>query len=470
VSTSSVPTFGTDGIRGAAGIDLTPEVALALGRAAGRVLGGPSIVVGADTRLSCPMLVSAFCAGAWSVGVDTIDLGVAPTPAVASVAAQLGLPAAMVSASHNPFTDNGIKLFARGGLKLRPEMEAEVQSLYLDLVNGGHRAVSAAGPPSDQSRDEQAIGRSRPPGDHLDRWVDDVAASLGPARRTGSTAGPLSDFPLSDFKVVIDCAHGAGYRLGPAVFNRLGVSLTVIGAEPTGTNINHGVGSTHPEALQKAVIDSGADMGFAFDGDADRVLAVDGDGGLVDGDRVLALLALDWASRGKLANNTVVVTVMTNLGFHRAMAEAGIAVTSTPVGDKHVLAALDDHGYSLGGEQSGHVICRELATTGDGVLTAVQLLDVVARSGKSFTELAASAMDTVPQILKNVKLSKRDPEAAAKIGSEVEAVEQQFGADGRVVVRPSGTEPLLRIMVEHVDPTVAEEAVERLAQTARQRL
>lgn len=444
----SGPTFGTDGIRGAAGIDLTPDVARALGRASGTVFGAPAMVVGADTRESCPELAAAFVEGAWSVGVDTINLGVVPTPAVAAVSAHLDVPAAMVSASHNPYTDNGIKLFAAGGLKLRPGSEQEVQDLYLQLLGDGQGLVQGAG--------ELQPGQSRPPGRHVDHWVETVVGSV--ARNLAAQLG--------DRRIVIDCAHGAAHQLGPAVFAELGLDFTAIGVDPDGVNINHGVGSTHPEALQKAVIDAGADIGFAFDGDADRVLAVDGDGGVVDGDRLLALLALDWFRRGRLASNTVVVTVMTNLGFHRAMEAAGIDVASTPVGDKHVLAALDDHGYSLGGEQSGHVICRQLATTGDGVLTAIQLLDVLSRSEVSFTDLAASVMDTVPQILRNVTLDRRDPAAADKIADEVAEVERSFGADGRVVVRPSGTEPLLRIMVEHLDPTVAEAAVDRLEAAA----
>ncbi len=452
MSKASVPTFGTDGIRGAAGRDLTPEVALALGRAAAEVLGGDTIVIGSDTRQSCPTLVSAFSAGAWSMGADTIDLGVVPTPTVAAVAAKLDLPAAMVSASHNPYSDNGIKLFGPGGLKLRAEAEAEVQGRYLTLVEGGHGAVSG--------NDPVPLGSQRPADGLADHWVDLVVGSVDPS---------LAD-RLAGRRLVIDCAHGAAHNLGPAVFERLGLDVTVIGAEPDGININSGVGSTHPEALQKAVVDSGADLGFAFDGDADRVLAVDGNGSLVDGDRLIALLALDWSARGRLAGNTVVVTVMTNLGFHRAMDAAGISVASTAVGDKHVLAALDDHGYSLGGEQSGHVICRQLASTGDGVLTAVQLLDVVARSPRSFAEEAASVMDTVPQILRNVRLERRNPEAAAVIADDVAAVEREFGADGRVVVRPSGTEPLLRIMVEHVEPAVAEQAVDRLESAALAKL
>ncbi len=452
MSTLSVPKFGTDGIRGVAGRDLTPEVALALGRAAAQVIGDSTIVIGADTRESCPMLVSAFTAGAWSMGVDTIDLGTVPTPTVAAVAAQLGFPAAMVSASHNPYSDNGIKLFGPGGLKLRADAETEVQDLYVKMVEGGH-AVSASDAPPSPGSAVDADGAA-------DRWVDLVVGSVDSSLAT----------KLAGRRIVIDCAHGASYLLGPRVFERLGLDVTVIGAEPDGSNINNGVGSTHPEALCKTVVDSGADLGFAFDGDADRVLAVDGNGCVVDGDRLLALLAVDWAARGQLASNTVVVTVMTNLGFHRAMAEVDISVVSTAVGDKHVLAALDDHGYSLGGEQSGHVICRRLATTGDGVLTAIQLLDVVSRSNVSFAEQAAAVMETVPQILRNVRLERRNPDAAAVIADDVVTVEQEFGSDGRVVVRPSGTEPLLRIMVEHLDSETAEEAVDRLESAALAKL
>ncbi len=386
------------------------------------------------------------------MGVDTLDLGVVPTPTVAAVAAQLGYPAAMVSASHNPYGDNGIKLFGPGGLKLRADAESDVQDLYVKMVEGGHAVGSSDAPPSP--------GAAKEAYNEANRWVEIVVGSVDPSLASR----------LNGRRVVIDCAHGASYRLAPIVFERLGLDVTVIGAEPDGVNINDGVGSTHPEALQKAVLETGADLGFAFDGDADRVLAVDGSGVVVDGDRLIGLLAVDWAARDQLASDTVVVTVMTNLGFHRAMADAGISVASTAVGDKHVLAALDDHGYSLGGEQSGHVICRKMATTGDGVLTAVQLLDVVSRSNRSFGEQAADVMETVPQILRNVRLERRNPDAAALIADDVAAVEQEFGADGRVVVRPSGTEPLLRIMVEHVDPQVAEQAVDRLESAALDKL
>lgn len=446
----STPTFGTDGVRGRANHELTPEVALALGRAAAELLDGDRFVVGTDTRQSCAMLQAGLAAGICATGLDVEILGVVPTPVVAWAAADRQAPGAMISASHNPFADNGIKLFAAGGLKLRDEVEAKIEARYLELMSASPSVFNdRLGP------DRVGVMTSS---HEPEEWMDHVLSTV-----TGGSGGDKS---LSGLKVVLDCANGAAYRLGPEVFGRLGADITVVGAEPDGVNINDGVGSTHPQTLARTVRETGADVGLAFDGDADRVIAIDGTGTVVDGDRVLAILALDWAARDRLRHNTVVVTVMTNLGFHRAMADAGIEVVSTAVGDRYVLAALDDGGYSLGGEQSGHVICRDLATTGDGVLAGAQLLDVVVRSGRSLAELADGVMTRVPQILENVRLTRRDPDAAAALSPAVEAVEREFGADGRVVVRASGTEPLLRIMVEHVDPDIARTACDRLIEVA----
>ncbi len=443
-------TFGTDGIRGVANSELTPELATALGRAAVEVLGSDLFVIGADTRVSGPMLEAALTAGICAAGGDVEYLGIVPTPAVAWAAADRNAGAAMISASHNPYADNGIKLFAPGGLKLRDDIEAQIEKRYLDLLNGADQ-----GPEREQSS-VRPVGRRRPNAG-VDGWTNLLAGSVSPGA-------------LDGVKLVIDCAHGAAFELGPVAFGRLGADVTVIGADPDGTNINDGFGSTATAALEAKVVELGADAGLAFDGDADRLIAVDELGQVVDGDRMLGILAADWARSGRLRDNTVVVTVMTNLGFHRAMADLGITVVSTGVGDRYVLAALDDNNFSLGGEQSGHVICRDIASTGDGALTGVQLLDVVARSGQPLSELAGSIMERVPQVLENVRLGPRldysDQDPVAALAEHVEQVESEFGAEGRVLVRPSGTEPLLRIMVEHIDSKTAQQACTRLVSIA----
>lgn len=440
------PQFGTDGIRGEANTELTAEVAVALGRAAVEVLGGELFVIGADTRVSGPMLEGALTAGICSAGADVEVLGVVPTPAVAWASADRNAAAAMISASHNPFGDNGIKLFAPGGLKLRDDLEATIEKRYLaHLERSGAAFEGGTG---------HSVGARRPNGG-VQGWLDLVTESVTPG-------------VLDGLSVVLDCAHGAASELGPEPFRRLGAAVTVIGNEPTGTNINDGFGSTATENLQRAVVEQGANVGLAFDGDADRLIAIDERGHVVDGDRVLGIMAADWAANDRLKDNTVVVTVMTNLGFHRAMTERGITVRSTAVGDRYVLAALDDHGLSLGGEQSGHVICRDLASTGDGVLTGVQLLDVLARSGLPLSELADGIMTRVPQVLENVRLARKEADPASAIADEIAAVEQRFGADGRVLVRASGTEPLLRIMVEHLEAETAEQACSELVAAAKQ--
>ena len=398
------------------------------------------------------MLQAALTRGLRSAGADVGDLGVVPTPAVAWVAAHESIPAAMISASHNPFHDNGIKLFAAGGMKLRDELEGRVQARYMELAEELAGSSLGGGAAADlHDPDLLRIDRTASP--EVDGWADAVVSSVD----EGALAG---------MRVVLDCANGAAYGVAPEIFRRLGADVTSIGVRPDGTNINDGVGSTAPQALAAAVTEIGADAGLAFDGDADRLIAVDGEGRVVDGDRVLGLLATDWAATGRLHHNTVVVTVMTNLGFHRAMADAGIKVMSTAVGDRYVLAALDDLGLSLGGEQSGHIICRDLATTGDGILAGVQLLDVVARRAEPLAVLADRILTTVPQLLRNVTLAARNPDAATMLAPYVAAVEERFGDDGRVVVRPSGTEPLLRIMVEHVDELTAETACAELVDHA----
>ncbi len=428
------PRFGTDGVRGVANDALTPAVAMALGRAAVEEFGATQVIIGSDTRRSADLLVAAMAAGVAASGADAVLLGVVPTPTVALAAARLSVPAAMVSASHNPFGDNGIKLFAPGGLKLDNATEARVEARFHELLSSG----LGPGPIGAE------VGTIRPDeSDASGKWIEMAIASIEGRN-------------LDGLKIVLDCAHGSAFEMGPAVFSRLGAEIFVMGDAPDGVNINDGVGSTYPQALQEAVLTHNAHFGLAFDGDADRLIAVDDAGELVDGDHILALLAEDWAARGHLNHNTVVVTVMTNLGFHRAMAAAGIEVAQTPVGDRSVLAALDEGGFSLGGEQSGHVICRDLATTGDGVLSGVQLADMIRRAERPLSELAAQAMTSVPQVLRNVRMAQRIPDVVDQLQPAIDVAEAEMGADGRVLVRPSGTEPLVRVMVEHLDSAEAD--------------
>jgi phosphoglucosamine mutase len=424
--------FGTDGLRGVAGTELTAELALALGRAAARILGGPRFVVGRDTRESGPWLEAAFAAGVAAEGIDVELLGVLPTPGVAWLAAEAGVPAAMISASHNPFHDNGIKLFGAGGRKLSDEVEARLEA---DLL-----ASSSPIEPIGRIRHGEDDGRERYVG-HLVGSVDTRGLGLS---------------------VVIDCANGASSVTAADALRRLGCDVDVLHASPDGRNINDGCGSTHPEGLQARVVELGADIGLAFDGDADRVLAVDHTGRIIDGDHLIAMFAIDLAARGRLAASAVVVTVMTNLGFRIAMRERGIRVVETKVGDRYVLEAMEREQLALGGEQSGHIIFRELASTGDGVLTGIQLLDLVHRSARPLAELADEAMTSLPQVLRNVRVERRGLDVSAAIADEIASVTSELGDHGRVLIRPSGTEPLVRVMVEAPTAELADDAAARL--------
>lgn len=435
--------FGTDGVRGAANTELTPELALALGRAAGRTLGVGPWWVGRDTRASGPLLHAAFASGLASEGATSIDLGVIPTPGVAYLAAADQLPGAVISASHNPFGDNGIKLFGVGGLKLDDDDQARVEA---DL-----ETLEAEGIPGSGTRPGgPLVGGLRSAPEAWERYAHHLTDAVLEGRR------------LDGLKVVLDCAHGAASPVAPDVLAHLGAAVTVLNAEPDGTNINAGCGSTHPEALQAAVEARQADVGLAFDGDADRVLAVDAAGQLIDGDQLIALLALDLRGRGLLRHDAVAVTVMTNLGFRRAMGAAGIEVVDTPVGDRHVLAALADRSLSLGGEQSGHVILRDWATTGDGLLTGVFVLDAMARSGRSLADLAG-VMTRLPQVLVNVRVPGRPADLLATLAPDVARAEAELAGRGRVLVRSSGTEPLVRVMVEAPTEDEAGAVATRLA-------
>lgn len=413
--------FGTDGIRADARDILTTSVVAALGRAGAEVLGADGLVVGRDTRASGPSLAAALHAGVRAAGGGSVDLGVVPTPAVALWCAQEDVAGAVVSASHNPWHDNGIKFFAPGGSKLGDDVQDRIQVRFDELLAAGDTPTDGEG----DDRHAEAV----------ERHVAAVVASL-------------DGRSLSGLRVVADTANGAASTVAGDVFRRLGAQVTVIHDDPDGRNINDGCGSTHPESLQAAVRDRGADLGVAFDGDADRLVAVDGAGEIVDGDQIIAICALDRHARGVLAGDAVVVTVMTNLGFRRSMDEAGIHIIDTKVGDRYVLEALDAGGYSLGGEQSGHVIFRERASTGDGVLSAVQLLDVVVRTGRSLADLAAASMTRLPQTLRNVRVAKRPDDVDAVLAPFIDASMGRMAGRGRVLIRPSGTEPLIRVMVE----------------------
>ncbi len=417
--------FGTDGIRGLANRDLTPELALLLGRAAARVLGPGPFVVGRDTRRSGSMLEAALSAGLCSEGADVRLAGVVPTPAVAAACARDDISGAVISASHNPFEDNGIKLFAAGGSKLSDEVQARLEDLIDRIGVEGPGHLPTAG----------EVGETTTAPEVAARYAHDVVAALEGRR-------------LDGLSVVLDCANGAASEVAPEAFRSLGAQVEVLHAAPDGTNINAGCGSTHPEDLLAAVRAHGADLGFAFDGDADRVLAADHRGELVDGDQLMGLSAIDLRERGLLRNGAIAVTVMSNLGLRLGMKAAGIDVVETAVGDRYVLEALDDHGLSLGGEQSGHLVFRDLATTGDGLLSAVLVADVVVRRRTPLADLASAAMQRLPQVLRNVRMASRPPDLLELIAGPVHEVQSRLGEAGRVLVRPSGTEPVVRVMVE----------------------
>jgi len=449
--------FGTDGLRGVAGAELTPELALALGRAAARVLGASQWFVGRDPRRSGALLAAAFSAGLAAEGAEVADVGVLSTPGVAFWSKAENAPAAIVSASHNPFADNGIKLFAAGGRKLADEVERRIEA-ELGFASGAGGLGLASGP--------AAPARLRSGAD-----LGTVAILDGAAEQYGDhLVGTLEGRDLAGLRVVLDTANGAGVTTAPSVLRRLGCEIpAVLGAEPDGLNINSGCGSTDLRPLAAAVVATGADVGIALDGDADRCLAVDHRGEVVDGDQMLALLALDLRERGGLDQDTLVVTVMSNLGLHLAMAEAGIRLEVTAVGDRYVLDRMEDGGYVLGGEQSGHVILRRLATTGDGLLTAVHLLDVVKRSRRPLAELSA-VVRRLPQVLVNVRVAGAAKEALAasdEVKEAVAGIEAELGDHGRVLLRPSGTEPLVRVMVEAMTDSQAHAVAHRLAAVVR---
>ncbi|MFZ5868964.1 MAG: phosphoglucosamine mutase [Actinomycetota bacterium] len=442
--------FGTDGVRGLANVDVTAELALDLSVAAAHVLGDagafeghrPRAVVGRDPRASGEFLSAAVTAGLASAGVDVDDVGVLPTPAVAYLVAATGADlGVMLSASHNPMPDNGIKFFARGGHKLPDDVEDQIERR---LREQWQRPTGAN------------VGRIRPDASGGRRYVDHLVGTLR--------------HRLDGLRVVMDCAHGAAYEVGPAALRAAGADVVVIGAEPDGLNINDGYGSTHLERLQAAVVSHGADAGVAVDGDADRCLAVDAAGQVVDGDQIMGVLAVALAERGELAGDTLVTTVMSNLGLRLAMDAAGIRTVQTAVGDRYVLEEMRRGGYCLGGEQSGHVLMLHHQTTGDGVLTALHLLSRVAEKGTSLADLAGG-VQRLPQVLVNVSgVDKARAHDDELVLDAVKAAESDLGETGRVLLRPSGTEPLVRVMVEAADAEQARAVADQLAGVVRERL
>jgi len=440
--------FGTDGVRGLANADLTAELALSLSVSAAHVLAEadsghrPVAVVGRDPRASGEFLEAAVVAGLASAGADVLRLGVLPTPGVAYLTEALGADlGVMLSASHNPMPDNGIKFFNRDGTKLADEVEDAIEAR---MTEPWSRPTGAA------------VGRVRDAFTEVERYVDHLAS--------------VATHRLDGLKIVVDCAHGAASYVAPEVLRRAGAEVITIGCSPDGFNINDGVGSTHINALAAEVVRHGADAGIAHDGDADRCLAVCRDGKIVDGDAILAICALALREEGRLAGDEVVTTVMTNLGFKLAMAEHGISVVQTLVGDRYVLEAMRERGTRLGGEQSGHVIFLDHATTGDGVVTALSLLSRVAHLGVPLGELA-SVMRRLPQVLLNVRVAdNRSLEQAAEVWAAVKDAEDELGESGRVLVRASGTEPLVRVMVEAPSEPLAHAAADRIAAVVRRSL
>ena len=437
--------FGTDGVRGLANSDLTAELALDLAVAAAHVLGEagvfaghrPRAVVGRDPRASGEFLEAAVVAGLASAGVDVVRLGVLPTPAVAHLTAATGADlGVMLSASHNPMPDNGIKFFARGGVKLDDAIEDAIEA----RMREDWQRPTGSGVGRVLEHDAEA---------GFETYVDHLVR-CAPNRFDG-------------LKIVVDCANGAASRTAPEALRRLGAEVITHAAEPDGLNINDGCGSTHMDGLRRAVVGHGADLGIALDGDADRCLAVDASGELVDGDQILAVLALAMRDAGRLTGDTVVATVMSNLGFVQAMVREKVAVEQTKVGDRYVLEAMKAGGFALGGEQSGHVVLSEHATTGDGTLTAVQLLARLAETGKSLQDLAA-VMTRLPQVLVNVKnVDKTRADSDPAVQAAVADVTARLGAAGRVLLRPSGTEPLVRVMVEAESGATAQQVADELA-------
>ncbi|KHO63336.1 MULTISPECIES: phosphoglucosamine mutase [Thermoanaerobacter] len=442
--------FGTDGVRGIANYDLTPQLAFELGRAGAYVLTHgthrPKVVVGKDSRISGDMLECALTAGLTSVGAEVISVGIIPTPAVAYLTrlyqADAGI---MISASHNPVEYNGIKFFDKDGYKLPDEVEDRIENIMKEKIELPSPIGTGVG-----TRKEYTNS-------HRD-YIEFLKSTI--------------DGDLKGMKIVIDCAYGASSTVAPILFKELGAEVILYGAEPIGERINVNCGSTHPEKLQELVVKNGADIGLAFDGDADRLIAVDEKGNIVDGDHIMAICAIDLKKKGRLKNNTVVATVMSNIGFDIALKEQGINLIRTKVGDRYVLEEMIKGGYSIGGEQSGHIIFLDDNTTGDGEITALKLCSILKESGKKLSELAA-CMVTYPQVLINAKVKNELKNAYLEdeeIKREIENLEREMRGEGRVLIRPSGTEPLVRVMVEGKDYDKISQMAKELAELIERKL
>jgi phosphoglucosamine mutase len=439
--------FGTDGIRGRANVVITPELALKVGQAAGVVFRNGDhrhrVLIGKDTRLSGYMIETALVAGFTSVGMDVLLTGPMPTPAVAmltrSMRADLGV---MISASHNPFDDNGIKLFGPDGYKLSDEIELEIEQL-IDGDISKRLAKSAA------------LGRAKRIDGVQDRYIEFAKRTLP------------RNLSLEGLRIVLDCANGAAYRVAPAALWELGADVITIGVEPDGFNINEDCGSTSPEALCGKVREMRADMGIALDGDADRVIIVDERGRLVDGDQLMAVIAESWTEDGRLARPGIVGTVMSNLGLERHLGKFGLELVRTPVGDRYVLEHMRQHGYNVGGEQSGHIILSDFTTTGDGFVAALQVLAVVKKHDQPVSKVC-HRFDPLPQVLKNVRYRSGKPLENAAVRSAIESAQQRLNGQGRLIIRPSGTEPVIRVMGEGDDKALIEEVVDGIVEALSQ--
>jgi len=444
--------FGTDGVRGVANLDpMTSEMAMQLGRAAAHIFmrraGRHQIVIGKDTRISGYMLESALMAGICSMGVDVLLVGPMPTPAIAFLTRSLRADAGVViSASHNPYQDNGIKFFSNDGFKLPDDVEARIEELIIS------NEINHLRPTAD------LIGKAYRIDDAEGRYIEFAKRSLP------------KDLDFQGIKLVVDCANGAAYKLAPTVLRELGATVEVVGNKPDGMNINAGCGAVHPELLQEEVLRHKADLGIALDGDADRAVFVCEQGTVIDGDHVMAALGLDLHQNGLLAKQTLVGTVMSNFGLELSMSKAGIKLIRTPVGDRYLLERMLAEGYNFGGEQSGHFIFLDHNTTGDGLISALQMLSLVKRTKKPLSELA-KAMTAVPQVLLNVRVTKKPRlESIPDIDCAIQASERRLNGCGRVLIRYSGTEPLLRIMVEGEQSTMVKEVAEDLARIVRKHI
>lgn len=441
--------FGTDGVRGVANQELTAELAYLIGRCGGYVLAGqaekPTVLIGMDTRISGPMLEAALTAGLLSIGANVIRLGIVTTPCVAYLTRVMKADAGvMISASHNPVEDNGIKFFGSDGFKLSDETELEIEH----LMDGNHEDLP------------------RPVGSALGTVTNHEHAKFRYLEYLKTTVRQS----FAGMKIVMDCANGAAYELAPMVFKELGAEVITIHHKPNGLNINLNCGSTHPEQLKEAVVQHQADFGLSYDGDADRLIAIDDKGEEVDGDFILAICGQAMDRDGRLKQRTIVSTVMSNIGFYKAVEAMGMQTTQTAVGDRYVMEEMRRGGYNLGGEQSGHVIFLDYSTTGDGILTSLQLADTIASSGKPLSELR-KLMVKYPQVLVNVKVSDKSKyEGNERIAAAIKSVESKLGSDGRVLVRPSGTESLIRVMAEGPDKAIIEQHVQEIADVIRQEL